>query len=61
MFDAFEVGILPLLDSLVLLPHLRRFLVTRNETIKRITEGDDWERYVVRVSSSESCSSKITA
>lgn len=47
-FDTFEVGMLPLLDSLVLLPHLRRFLVTRNEAIKRIAESDDWERYLAR-------------
>ena len=48
MSDAFGVGLLPLLDSLVLLPHLRRFLVTRNEATKRIAESDDWERYLVR-------------
>ncbi len=38
---------MPLLDSLVLLPHLRRFLVARNETIKRVAEADDWDRYAV--------------
>lgn len=46
MSDTFEVGMFPLFDSLVLLPHLRRFLETRNETIKRIAEGDDWRRYL---------------
>lgn len=36
----------PLLDSLVFLPHLRRFLMLRNETIKRAAESDDWQRYL---------------
>jgi hypothetical protein len=51
MVDAFEVAMLPLFDSLVLLPHLRRFLVTRNDAIKRVAEGDDWARYLPSVSS----------
>lgn len=46
MFNAFEVAMFPVFDSLVLLPHLRRSLVTRNDTIKRAAEGDDWQRYV---------------
>ena len=46
MVDAFEVAMLPLFDALVLRPHLRRFLVTRNETIKRVAEGDDWARFL---------------
>ncbi len=46
MVDAFEVAMLPLFDRLALLPHLRRFLVRRNETIKRVAESDGWERYL---------------
>ena len=46
MLDVFEVGMFPLFDSLVLLPHLSRFLETRNDTIKRVAEGDDWARYL---------------
>ena len=46
MADAFEVAIFPVFDAFVLLPHLRRFLVTRNDTIKRVAEGEDWERFL---------------
>jgi ligand-binding SRPBCC domain-containing protein len=46
MVDAFEVAMFPVFDALVLLPHLRRFLVTRNATIKRVAEGDDWARFL---------------
>ena len=46
MADAFEVAMFPVLDAFVLLPHLRRFLVTRNDTIKRVAEGEDWERFL---------------
>ena len=47
MTDEFDVAMFPVFDGLVLLPHLRGFLVTRNETIKRVAEGDDWERFLV--------------
>ncbi len=46
MVDAFAVAMFPLFDALVLLPHLRRFLVTRNDTIKRVAEGNDWARFL---------------
>ena len=46
MVDAFEVAMFPLFDALVLRPHLRRFLVIRNDTIKRVAEGDDWARFL---------------
>src|SRR5438270_13016606 len=47
MRDAFEFStILPLLDSLVLVPHLRRFLAARNELLRRAAEGDGWRRYL---------------
>jgi ligand-binding SRPBCC domain-containing protein len=36
----------PLLDSLVLAPHLRRFLSVRNEFIRQVAESDDWRRYL---------------
>ena len=46
MIDAFEVAMFPVVDSLVLLPHLRGFLLIRNDTIKRVAEGDDWARFL---------------
>jgi hypothetical protein len=47
MRDTFEFSTrVPLLDSLVLAPHLRRFVVARNEFIRRVAEGDDWRRYL---------------
>jgi ligand-binding SRPBCC domain-containing protein len=47
MRDSFEFSTsVPLLGSLVLAPHLRRFLIARNELIRRVAEGDDWPRYL---------------
>jgi ligand-binding SRPBCC domain-containing protein len=46
MHDSFEVSMLPLFDPFVLLPHLRRFLRRRNETIKRVAESNEWQRYL---------------
>jgi ligand-binding SRPBCC domain-containing protein len=47
MRDAFEfASVFPLLDALVLEPHLRKFLVARNETIRRVAESDEWRRYL---------------
>jgi len=40
MLDSFEFAVAPLLDSLVLAPHFRAFLLGRNELIKRAAEGD---------------------
>jgi ligand-binding SRPBCC domain-containing protein len=39
MIDRFEFAVLPLLDSLVLTPHFRKFLTGRNDLIKRAAEG----------------------
>ena len=48
MRDAFEFRtVLRPLDSLLLAPHLRRFLVARNAFIRRVAEGDEWTRYLV--------------
>jgi hypothetical protein len=47
MRDEFEfASALAPLDALVLKPHLRRFLVTRNDTIRRVAEGTDWRLYL---------------
>ena len=47
MRDEFEfASVLAPLDALVLKPHLRRFLLTRNDTIRRVAEGTDWRRYL---------------
>jgi ligand-binding SRPBCC domain-containing protein len=46
MRDAFEFAMVPLLDPLVLAPHLRRFLIVRNDVLRRVAEGDDWRRYL---------------
>ncbi len=46
MRDRFDVSMLPIFDPLLLLPHLRRFLKARNETIKRAAESDGWQRYL---------------
>ena len=47
MRDEFEfASALAPLDALVLKPHLRRFLLTRNDTIQRVAEGTDWRRYL---------------
>jgi ligand-binding SRPBCC domain-containing protein len=47
MRDEFEFASrLGPIDPLVLEPHLRRFLVRRNRTIRRIAEGEDWRRYL---------------
>jgi ligand-binding SRPBCC domain-containing protein len=35
-----------LADTLVIAPHIRRFLITRNEVLRRIAEGDEWRRYL---------------
>ena len=40
MIDRFQFAVLPLLDPLVLTPHFRKFLVGRNDMIKRVAEGD---------------------
>jgi ligand-binding SRPBCC domain-containing protein len=47
MRDVFEfsTGVRPL-DALVLKPHLRRFLVRRNATIKELAEGEGWRDFV---------------
>lgn len=47
MRDVFEfsTGVRPL-DALVLKPHLRRFLLHRNATIKELAEGEGWRDYV---------------
>jgi hypothetical protein len=47
MIDRFEFAVLPLLDSLVLTPHFRKFLTGRNDLIKRAAEGRT-SRYDVR-------------
>ncbi len=47
MRDEFEfTSALAPLDALVLKPHLRRLLLTRNDTIRRVAEGTDWRRYL---------------
>ncbi len=47
MRDAFEFSTaLRPLDLLLLAPYLRRFLVTRNEFIRRVAEGCGWTRYL---------------
>jgi ligand-binding SRPBCC domain-containing protein len=47
MRDSFEFSTrLPLLDALVLAPHLRRFLIARNEFIRDVAESDDWRRFL---------------
>src|SRR5437868_5438486 len=40
MFDRFELELLPVLDSLVLAPHFRKWLRRRNQLLKRAAEGD---------------------
>jgi ligand-binding SRPBCC domain-containing protein len=47
MRDVFEFssGVRPL-DALVLKPHLRRFLLRRNATIKELAEGEGWRDYL---------------
>jgi len=45
--DEFEfASALAPLDALVLKPHLRRLLLTRNDTIRWVAEGTDWRRYL---------------
>jgi ligand-binding SRPBCC domain-containing protein len=47
MRDSFEFSTrLPLLDALVLAPHLRRFLIARNDFIRDVAESDDWRRFL---------------
>ena len=47
MRDEFEFASpVPLVDTAVLRPYLRRFLARRNETIRRLAEGDEWRRYL---------------
>ncbi len=47
MRDEFEfASALAPLDALVLKPHLRRLLLTRNDTIRRASEGTNWHRYL---------------
>jgi ligand-binding SRPBCC domain-containing protein len=47
MRDVFEFASwLPPFDALVLKPHLRRFLLVRNATIKELAEGDGWRDYL---------------
>jgi ligand-binding SRPBCC domain-containing protein len=36
----------PPFDSLLLVPYLRRFLLNRNATIRRVAETADWRRYL---------------
>jgi ligand-binding SRPBCC domain-containing protein len=47
MRDLFEFssGLAPL-DTLVLEPHLRRFLLRRNEVIRGLAEGGGWRQYL---------------
>ncbi len=35
-----------IVDALVLQHHLRRFLIQRNEILKRVAEGSSWERFI---------------
>jgi len=35
-----------LVNRIYLYSYLRRFLVCRNETLKRIAEGEDWKHYL---------------
>jgi ligand-binding SRPBCC domain-containing protein len=47
MRDEFEfASALAPFDALILKPYLRRFLLTRNDTIRRVAEGTDWLRYL---------------
>jgi ligand-binding SRPBCC domain-containing protein len=47
MRDVFEFRtIAPPLDRLLLAPHLRRFLIARNDVIRRAAQGDEWRRYL---------------
>jgi ligand-binding SRPBCC domain-containing protein len=47
MRDAFGFStFVPPLDALVLAPHLRRFLLARNDFIRRLAESDGWRRYL---------------
>ena len=46
--DVFEFSTaVPLFDSLVLVVDLRRFLLARNEFLRRAAEGDAWRRYLI--------------
>jgi hypothetical protein len=52
MRDVFEFSSRePLLDALVLKPHLRRLLLRRNELIAELAEGDGWRDYLPRAAS----------
>ena len=47
MRDVFEFeSALRIVDSLVLVPHFRRLLLRRNETIKQLAESDGWRRFL---------------
>jgi hypothetical protein len=47
MRDVFEFRtIAPPLGRLLLAPHLRRFLIARNDVIRRVAQGDEWRRYL---------------
>jgi ligand-binding SRPBCC domain-containing protein len=47
MRDEFDfASALPPFDALVLRPHLSRFLIARNETIRRVAEREEWRRYL---------------
>jgi ligand-binding SRPBCC domain-containing protein len=52
MRDVFEFSSrVPLLDALVLKPHLRSLLLRRNELIAELAEGDGWRDYLPRAAS----------
>jgi ligand-binding SRPBCC domain-containing protein len=47
MHDRFEFATwLPVLDRLILAPHLRRLLLRRNAEIRKAAEGEAWRRYI---------------
>jgi ligand-binding SRPBCC domain-containing protein len=47
MRDEFDfASVLPPFDALILRPHLSRFLIARNETIRRVAESEEWRRYL---------------
>lgn len=48
--DKFEspFGIIgPVMDRLFLAGYLRRFLIRRNEVLKRLAESENWKRYLI--------------
>lgn len=48
MRDSFDFATkVPPLDALVLAPYLCRFLIARNDVIRRVAESDEWRRYLI--------------